>query len=120
MSDGEFQTYGIHEGPIFPREEDFVFGPSKIESMTGVEKITKERLEQKVKHNKTIKNDYQLYPDFELATLAQSLITGNYNDAPDCFPTELIENLFEKCYEDRLVVAGALIAAQIDVLNFEE
>lgn len=88
--------------------------------MTGIELIAQERLEHKVKHHKSIKSDYQLYPDYELSTLAQAVIDGNLDKAPDCFSGKWLELLMRKSYPDRLIVAGALIAAEIDRLNYEE
>lgn len=98
---------------------DEVIKQSKLNRMTGIEKIAQERLEQKTKGNFTLKSDWEQYPDFELATLAGALL-GDITDAPDCFPDKLVKKLGSKSYEEKLIIAGALIAAEIDRLNFKE
>lgn len=92
----------------------------KEKKMTGIEKISLERLDQKVKHNHTIKSDYQQYPDFQLVSLVEAILSCNIDKAPDCFPDHMVNQILRKNYEQRLIIAGALIAAEIDRLNFEE
>lgn len=113
MSDGDFQTIIFPEG----LEE---WNGIKLKPMTGIEKIAQERREQKVTHGKTILGDYQQYPDFELATLAEAIIADDIGKVPDCFSTEAINKIWTKSYEQKLVIAGALLAAEIDRLNFKE
>lgn len=109
MSDGEFQL------PEWPPEGTFEY-----HLPTGVEMIAIERREQKVKHNKSIKHDYEQYPDFELADAAEALISNNLFKFPRTWNLEYCKKLLDKPYMERLVVAGAFLAAQIDVLNFRE
>lgn len=116
MSDGEFQMYRTAD----EIETSWAEGLSKTKPMTGIEKIAQERLEQKVKHNHTIKSDWEQYPDFELASLAEAVLAHDSRKAPDCFPSDMIEKIIAKGYHDRLIIAGALIAAEIDRLNFKE
>lgn len=118
MSDGQFQIPGKID---WENDPFFQLCPSdKLKSMTGIEKIAQERLEQKTKHRHSIKSDWQQYPDYQLAILAEALLSNNWDMALDEFPRDLISKLSAKSYEKRLVIAGALIAAEIDRLNFEE
>lgn len=122
MSDAEFQKQHPLESwglAFLDWDTDEPIRFHKTETMTGIEKIAQERLEQKTKGNHTLKSDWELYPDFELATLAGALL-GDITDAPDCFPDKLVKKLGSKSYEEKLVIAGALIAAEIDRLNFKE
>lgn len=89
------------------------------EQKTGIELIAQERLEQKTKHNHSPKSDYEQYPDYELVILAQAILDANPDHAPDTFDAKFIKKVMEKSYVDRLIIAGALIAAEIDRTNFE-
>jgi len=92
-----------------------------VEDMTGVEKIQHERVEQKIKHNHSIKSDWEQYPDFELCRLAEAVLQGGIDDYfPSNMDSSKWEKVMKKSYEERLVIAGALIAAEIDRLNFTE
>lgn len=96
---------------------------------TGIELITIERQEQIEKHGWTIEKDSRYKVD-TLLTLAKYLMT-HQNDAegdnlsaylfsdvfgPN-FPKNLKIKLDSKSHIERLTVAGALIAAEIDRLN---
>lgn len=111
MSDGEFQV------PKYPSEW---IDSVKTKPMTGIEKIAQERLEQKIKHGRSIRSDYELNPDFELSDMAAALLTENYCRIPLHWNKEIVNKMMDKSYEERLIIAGALIAAEIDRLNFKE
>lgn len=94
--------------------------------MTGAELIAKERQEQIEKHNYTLENDLK-YNKQELIAIAKYFLTDhddaeneNYEeylfkdeDGPKLGP-KLFMKYWGKNYKDRLVIAGALIAAEID------
>jgi hypothetical protein len=49
---------------------------------------------------------------------AQALIEGDATWIPDNMET--LKKAISKSYKDRLIIAGALIAAEIDRLNYKE
>jgi len=131
MSDGEFQIpeelrawfpqwdEAEIKSRITPLEE---FIKQKPENMTGIEKIAQERLEQKIKHNHTIKNDFENYKKDELRQAARKLIHFHRAsfEPPEGWDPAQWDIMIQKSNEERLIIAGALIAAEIDRLNFKE
>lgn len=105
---------------LLRRANEYLERKKNIKGMTGLEKITQERLEQKIKHNHSVKSDWEQYPDFELAVIAEAVLTGNVGKIPANLEVPKYQKMIEKEYEQRLVIAGALIAAEIDRLNFTE
>lgn len=103
-------------------EQDyFIFTPS-----SGIGQITKERAEQIFKHHRTIKKDSVENPNKQLS-LGALLLLKLYNDESvtiDSFPKEwdraICTKMMNKSYKDLLVIAGALIAAELDRLKFDE
>jgi len=120
MSDGEFQVPEKQDFGAFLEETRAFINRLKIKSMTGIEKIAQKRLEQKIKHGHSIKSDYEAYPDFELIQAAQGVLNGNPEQMPKSWDQASCKKLCSKPLEDRLIAAGAMLAAQIDVLNFSE
>jgi len=118
MSDGDFQV----DRAVCMAEEAYaeMINYKKQMNMTGIEKIAQKRLEQKVKHGYSIKSDYEAYPDFELMQAAQAILEGNKDNMPESWDKNSCERLCSKSLEDRLITAGAMLAAQIDILNFKE
>ena len=91
---------------------------------TGIELIAEERQEQIEKHNRTIESDIKNNGAFQLSKAAAALIHPDFRTAKDRFrvmPNEwddlITLKMCRKSYEDRLVIAGALIAAEIDRIN---
>ncbi len=88
---------------------------------TGIELIAQERAEQIEKHGRTIKDDRVINAQHQLATAARRLCNP-YLDAEDYsipfrWESTLWEYMINKSYKDRLIIAGALIAAELDRLN---
>ena len=104
---------------LLERADNFLADKHKSK-MTGVELIAQERLEQKTKHNHTIKSDWEQYPDFELAMIAEAVLTADIGRIPHNFEVPKYQKMVTKPYEERLVIAAALIAAEIDRLKFTE
>lgn len=87
---------------------------------TGIELIAQERAEQKEKHG--FSNDYQKnHPEYyekqELAIAAREML--NTQPGIESFPEswdnhDMIKRMVAKSYKERLIIAGALIAAEID------
>lgn len=91
---------------------------------TGIELITQERAEQIEKHGRTIKDDRVINAQHQLA-MAASRLCNPYPDAEDYsipfrWESALWEYMINKSYKERLIIAGALIAAEIDRLNAVE
>lgn len=91
--------------------------------MTGIELIAKEREEQINKHGRTLEGDL-LWKQHELTYVAGFLVHYKTAEVPNveqyCPPTfdkEIFKKMVNKPYKERLIIAGALIAAELDVLN---
>lgn len=85
---------------------------------TGLEEIQQERNEQIHKHNIQIQHDVLKNQDEELKKIAIALLTNDHSEFPENWNFFKKEKLLNnKSYKQRLIVAGALIAAEIDRLN---
>lgn len=94
---------------------------------TGVELIAEEREEQIIKHKNSIANDIKFNNREQLSIAASLLCLENWgcNSLEDMTeeycPHDWIESKWKKMLEkphlERLVIAGALIAAEIDRLQ---
>jgi hypothetical protein len=82
---------------------------------TGIELIAKERQEQIEKHGWLSGHD-ELHDDRQLATAAMYAIECRMVDC-QCGFENFEERVCQKPYKERLIIAGALIAAEIDRLN---
>ncbi len=97
---------------------------------TGIGLITKERIEQIEKHNRSIVKDVELNNDKQLSIGAEALISkdwsygfdneNDFNLCPDGWDYEVWMKMYNKPYKERLVIAGALIAAEIDRIQATE
>lgn len=91
---------------------------------TGIELIAAERAEQIEKHGRTIKDDKVINAQHQLSTAASRLCNPypKVEDYPIPFRWEstLWQKMLQKSYKERLIIAGALIAAEIDRLQAEE
>lgn len=93
---------------------------------TGIELIAQERAEQIKKHSYTIDDDIEKY-DLEdsdglseLSIMAIAAIEGKDGHAPAGWDLVLVQKICDKTYKERLIIAGALIAAEIDRLNYQK
>ena len=93
---------------------------------TGLELIAEERQEQIEKHGFDVKHDKELYEADELVDAAVFAITGDYNFYPktwgDWWANKMIAktNATPHSKIERLRIAGALLAAEIDRLQSGE
>lgn len=91
--------------------------------MFGVQLIEKERREQLIKHNRTVADDVAQNADGQLSVaagiLAQKDILEEFTDnfIPTGWDETIWRKMLEKPYFDRLIIAGALIAAELDRLQ---
>ena len=86
---------------------------------TGIELISEERQDQIVKHGFTSKRD-DSYTNLELQRAAVFAITGAREYYPEDWDLEWKVRIQAKSEIGRLIVAGALIAAEIDRLQREK
>ena len=90
--------------------------------MTGIELIAKERQEQIEKHGRTIEYDASQNIDGQLAHAASVLsypyhYADDIDDTPYDWNIDLFKKMRNKPRIEQLVIAGALIAAEIDRLK---
>lgn len=90
----------------------------------GVELIAQERDEQISKHGRTVENDVITNSNCQLAVAANQLCDPPF-DVPNYFPPmgwdeSIWEYISSKSYKERLIISGALIAAEIDRLQYIE
>ena len=89
---------------------------------TGIELIKKEREEQIIKHGRTTEKDVQQNGSYQLAIGASKLLAypaecHNYQLPPDGWDVDIYKKMRDKPYKERLIIAGALIAAELDRLS---
>lgn len=89
---------------------------------TGIELIKKEREEQILKHGRTTEMDIQENSSYQLAIGASKLLAypaecNNSQLPPNGWDIDLYKKMREKPYRERLIIAGALIAAELDRLS---
>lgn len=93
---------------------------------TGIELIAQERQEQIEKHGRTLEHDATVNDDGQMIDAAIQLLAVEYNEGWDSYNTppgwdkEIMTKMIGKPLKDRLIIAGALIAAEIDRLNSQE
>lgn len=90
---------------------------------TGIELIAEERKEQIEKHGRTIKKDVQFNDSEQLSMAAEMLLAVSHEEGidpasyPDGWDYDICQKMISKPYKQRLIIAGALIAAEIDRLQ---
>lgn len=96
------------------------FGKGNGKKATGVKVIGSERYEQLTKHKFDFEHDRQ-YVNGELKQAAIAILTGYRKDIPKDWENFFIDfNLKDKSIIDKLAIAGALIAAEIDRITFSD
>jgi hypothetical protein len=88
---------------------------------TGIELIAQERKEQIEKHGRTVELDVKNNEDGQLPEAAQHLMDESICQCNNCKPADWDATIWKKMtgkpYKERLIIAGALIAAEIDRLT---
>ena len=93
---------------------------------TGIELIIVERNEQLTKHHRTIKQDVNYNTKCQLSVAAGILAQKNIPEQiketliPKGWDSPQWDRMIDKPYKERLVIAGALIAAELDRLQATE
>lgn len=93
--------------------------PDRELMSVGTNAIFQERIKQIQKHGYTIDSDKQ-YNDKELLKVATMLLTGDLKHYPSWMPVDFCERLMKHSERERYIIAGALIAAHIDLETEEE
>lgn len=89
----------------------------------GAELICKERLEQISKHGRTAKYDSENNISDQLVYAAGVMATEIYecdNPAPKGWEKDWWDKMLNKPYKERLIIAGALLAAKYDEIVYDE
>ncbi len=83
---------------------------------TGIELIAQERDEQINKHRRSLENDVNLNNDGQLLRATRELLQQHPSNMgfPHDWDKQIIHRMASKPLKERLVIAGALIAAEID------
>lgn len=91
---------------------------------TGIELIAIERQEQIEKHGYSIEKDAKNNDDGQLIYAVCALTEwggeGNFGSFHKSWPDSICEKLIEKPLKDRLIIAGAFIAAELDRMQYIE
>ena len=89
-----------------------------MKTKTGIELIAEERQEQIEKHGYTAHEDDNMNDEMQLR-IAASRLLGDRNDypSPDGWNGTGWRYMNDKPIKERLIIAGALIAAEIDRLQ---
>lgn len=95
--------------------------------MNGIELIAQEREEQLTKHLRTVTDDVELNNEEQLSKAASILLYNHDNcldkdgiiedHCPQGWDKEIWSRMVNKTYKDRLIISGALIAAELDRIN---
>jgi hypothetical protein len=87
---------------------------------TGIELINDERNEQLDKHNRSVQSDVDNNKNQQLTEAAITLLDEEPHELtapPHNWGGEIWYKMLGKSYKERLIIAGALIAAEIDRLQ---
>jgi hypothetical protein len=87
---------------------------------TGIDLIAKERKEQIEKHGRTIEKDVTENDNGQLKYGAVALLNSIEEDFPSEWDSELCKKMMAKTELEKVIIAGALIAAEIDRLKAME
>lgn len=86
--------------------------------MTNIELIAKERDEQIEKHGYTIEDDKKHNQNGVLLDAAVATIRGHFlDDFPKHWNRNITRQIINKPLEERLIIAGAFILAELDRLK---
>jgi hypothetical protein len=80
----------------------------------SIDLIKKEREEQIMKHKFSIAYDVDKNTEGQLVEGALALLTLDFSLFPETWDKTMCEHMFNKTYEERLIVAATCIAAEID------
>lgn len=90
--------------------------------MTGIKLIAKERTEQIHKHGRTIERDLLENQHTQLLFASRVMLKNSpqsffENEVPIGWSPEIWDHMLSKSLKERMIIAGALIAAELDRMN---
>lgn len=92
--------------------------------MTGIEHIAKERQEQIEKHGRTVEQDVELNDEQQLKDASMILLLQSEewdeDEIPKGWDYKIWKHIIGKSEIERLTIAGAFIAAEIDRIQYLE
>jgi hypothetical protein len=118
-----------HFKKVHKKAGDFLFNAMRQlqdEEGSGIGLMAQERREQIDKHGRTIERDDKENSAEQLATGAEMLLAMSHEEGidpqtfPDGWDHDICEHMLGKPYKERLIIAGALIAAELDRLQYVE
>lgn len=83
----------------------------------GANLIAKERAEQIEKHHRTIDHDVERNTMGELVMAATAILTAKDGQFPAGWDLTLVQKMCDKPYPERVVIAGAFLAAEYDRIS---
>ena len=111
MSDGDFQN-------PYPTYVDRTMDLYRQIHGAGVSEIIQQRSLRFLTKDSSF--DYKFNADFQLVDAAIKLLQGGMSPAPEGWDEKEWNKLLEKSDYKRLAIAGALIAAEIDRINYNQ
>lgn len=115
------------EEQAWQEAKEYILSQEKKTTMkTGIELIAQERKEQIEKHGRTIAKDVDFNYNKELSWMAEMLLATEHEEGidpeiyPDGWDKDICSYMLSKSYKERLIIAGALIAAELDRLMIIE
>ena len=91
--------------------------------MNGIDKIKEERLEHLSKHKRSVLRDVKENSTGQLREGARKLLVHHpetlTEHQPEGWDKKLWAKMCNESYEKRLIIAGSLIAAEIDRINYD-
>lgn len=103
--------------------------PPYSNAESGIELIANERWEQINKHGRTVFDDVVHNDDCELSRVARYLALVDSHEVsdgglaiimPDKWNFDIFKSMMKKSYRERLIIAGALLAAELDRIIYLE
>lgn len=86
-------------------------------TIDGIDLIAKERYEQITKHGRTIEHDVKYNRQSELYLGAMAILEKDLIQFPSNWDGAWCARAIQKSYKERLIIAGAFIAAELDLLQ---
>ncbi|HWY11329.1 MAG TPA: hypothetical protein VN026_08390, partial [Bacteroidia bacterium] len=68
-------------------------------------------------HNRDVLSDVKENAQKQLMFGAMALLRSNLHEMPETWDKGIVYKMIQKSYKERLIIAGALLCAEIDRLN---
>ena len=89
---------------------------------SGIDLILQKRKEHLEKHRISVEDDVAFNTEEQLAYAAETIIfnSNEHSLPPLNWSKSVWEHMLSKSYKERLIIAGALLAAEIDRIQYPE